>query len=208
MRLGQALERVPIACPGSIQKRQHVRRLGDDGYAHGEGSFLVQRFYVYRPWRWPKLIGPRENAPTSPEARRDVMRVVVCGGGVIGASTAYFLSRRGADVIVVERTGVAYAASGKAGAFLALDWYRGSPLDALARRSFTLHAQLAEEIDGDWGYHRVTTYGGVRCSRRRGTAGGAESGLWTGSRTVWRERARSARRRRRRWSTRACSPRR
>jgi glycine/D-amino acid oxidase-like deaminating enzyme len=31
------------------------------------------------------------------------MRVVVCGGGVIGASTAYFLSRRGADVVVVER---------------------------------------------------------------------------------------------------------
>ena len=64
------------------------------------------------------------------------MRVVICGAGVIGACTAYFLARRGIDVIVVERTEVAAAASGKAGGFLALDWCAGTPLDALARRSF------------------------------------------------------------------------
>jgi glycine/D-amino acid oxidase-like deaminating enzyme len=88
------------------------------------------------------------------------MRVVICGGGVIGACTAYFLSRRGIDVIVVERTEVAAAASGKAGGFLALDWCAGSPLDALARRSFALHAALPNEIAGDWGYRRMTTYSG------------------------------------------------
>ncbi len=55
------------------------------------------------------------------------MRVVICGGGVIGACTAYFLSRRGIDVTVVERTEVAAAASGKAGGFLALDWCAGTP---------------------------------------------------------------------------------
>jgi glycine/D-amino acid oxidase-like deaminating enzyme len=48
----------------------------------------------------------------------------------MGACTAYFLSRLGIDVIVVERTEVAAAASGKAGGFLALDWCAGSPLDA------------------------------------------------------------------------------
>jgi glycine/D-amino acid oxidase-like deaminating enzyme len=88
------------------------------------------------------------------------MRVVICGGGVIGACTAYFLSRRGIDVIVVERTEVAAAASGKAGGFLALDWCAGSPLDALVRRSFALHAALPDEIAGDWGYRRMTAYSG------------------------------------------------
>jgi glycine/D-amino acid oxidase-like deaminating enzyme len=69
---------------------------------------------------------------------------------VIGACTAYFLSRRGIDVIVVETTEVAAAASGKAGGFLALDWYAGTPLDALARRSFALHAALPQDATGDW----------------------------------------------------------
>jgi glycine/D-amino acid oxidase-like deaminating enzyme len=88
------------------------------------------------------------------------MRVVICGGGVIGACTAYFLTRRGVDVIVVERSEVAAAASGKAGGFLALDWCAGTPLDALARRSFALHTVLPNEVAGDWGYRRMTAYGG------------------------------------------------
>jgi glycine/D-amino acid oxidase-like deaminating enzyme len=87
------------------------------------------------------------------------MRVVICGAGV-GACTAYFLSRRGIDVIVIERTEVAAAASGKAGGFLALDWCASSPLDALARRSFALHAALPNKIAGDWGYRRMTTFAG------------------------------------------------
>ena len=89
------------------------------------------------------------------------MRVVICGGGVIGACTAYFLKRRGVEVIVVERTGVANAASGKAGGFLALDWCAGTPLDALARRSFALHAVLAGELAGDWGHRPMTAYSGL-----------------------------------------------
>jgi glycine/D-amino acid oxidase-like deaminating enzyme len=88
------------------------------------------------------------------------MHVVICGGGAIGASTAYFLSRRGIDVTVVEVTGIANAASGKAGGFLALDWCAGSPLDALARRSFALHAQLADELGNAWGHRPMTAYAG------------------------------------------------
>ncbi|WP_441237730.1 NAD(P)/FAD-dependent oxidoreductase [Bradyrhizobium sp. 930_D9_N1_4] len=92
------------------------------------------------------------------------MRVVICGGGVIGACTALYLRRLGVDVIVVERTEVAAAASGKAGGFLARDWCTGSPLDALARRSFALHAQLPEEIAGDWGYRPMSAYSGYVAS--------------------------------------------
>jgi len=88
------------------------------------------------------------------------MRVLICGGGVIGASIAYFLSCRGVPSIVVERTGLACAASGKSGGFLALDWCDGTPLESLARRSFALHARLPEAIGGDWGYRRLPTYAG------------------------------------------------
>ncbi len=91
------------------------------------------------------------------------MRVVICGGGVIAASVAYFLSRRGVEAVVVERTGVANAASGKSGGFLALDWCDGSALQQLARRSFALHAELAAALGGEeaWNYRRMTTYGGL-----------------------------------------------
>ena len=33
-------------------------------------------------------------------------------------------------------------------------------LAPLARRSFELHAELAERLGGDWGYRRLATYGG------------------------------------------------
>ena len=92
--------------------------------------------------------------------------VLICGGGVIGASIAYFLSCRGAKAIVFESAGLACAASGKAGGFLARDWCNGSPLAPLARRSFALHAELAENISGDWGYRRLDTYGGIAGFRR------------------------------------------
>jgi glycine/D-amino acid oxidase-like deaminating enzyme len=88
------------------------------------------------------------------------MRVLICGGGVIGASIAWFLAKRGAQPVIIERRGVANAASGKSGGFLALDWCDGTALAPLARRSFALHASLAEEMEGDWGYRRIDTYGG------------------------------------------------
>jgi glycine/D-amino acid oxidase-like deaminating enzyme len=84
--------------------------------------------------------------------------VVVCGAGVIGASVAYFLARRGVAVTVVERSGVACAASGKSGGFLALDWCDGSPLGPLARTSFALHAELAQDLGADHGYRRMETF--------------------------------------------------
>jgi glycine/D-amino acid oxidase-like deaminating enzyme len=87
-------------------------------------------------------------------------RVVICGGGAIGVAVAYFLAQRGTGPIVVERHEVAGSASGKSGGFLALDWCRGTPLDQLARRSFALHAELADELGNPWGYRRLATYAG------------------------------------------------
>ncbi|EGD78551.1 FAD-dependent oxidoreductase [Salpingoeca rosetta] len=83
--------------------------------------------------------------------------VVVVGGGAVGVCTAYYLSSLGRRVAVVEKTGVACAASGKAGGFLARDWCDGGPTEALARAGFDLHASLAEEHDNPWEYRRLNT---------------------------------------------------
>jgi len=102
------------------------------------------------------------------------MRVLICGGGAIGASIAYFLSLRGVEAIVIERTGLACSASGKSGGFLALDWCDGTPLEPLAQRSFTLHGRLAQEVGSDWNYRRLTTYGGCMGLRQHDSAYGID----------------------------------
>ena len=96
--------------------------------------------------------------------------VIVCGAGVVGASVAYFLTRRGVRVTVIERTGVACAASGKSGGFLALDWCDNTVVEGLARASFALHAELAREITADYGYRRMDTY--MVAARETGRAPG------------------------------------
>src|ERR1700732_3479582 len=93
-------------------------------------------------------------------AMRSSKRIVICGGGAIGAAIAYFTSRRGARPIVIERHEVAGAASGESGGFLALDWCSGSPLDRLAAGSFELQFERFSELADPWGDRRLTTYSG------------------------------------------------
>ncbi|TVU41409.1 hypothetical protein EJB05_14924, partial [Eragrostis curvula] len=83
-------------------------------------------------------------------------RVIICGGGVVGACTAYFLSTHASSPTVptlFEKCAPACAASGKAGGFLALDWCDSDPsLSALSRASFALHHRLAAALDGAAAY--------------------------------------------------------
>lgn len=51
------------------------------------------------------------------------LNIVIIGAGVMGASTAYYLSKSpSCTVTLVEKTDIACGASGKSGGFLALDW--------------------------------------------------------------------------------------
>ncbi|KAF8377595.1 hypothetical protein HHK36_030977 [Tetracentron sinense] len=86
------------------------------------------------------------------EQAEQQQKVVVCGGGVIGVCTAYFLAKKGAAVTLVEKSLVACAATGKTVGLLALDWCEGGPLSSLARASFNLHRSLALELDGPQAY--------------------------------------------------------
>ena len=73
--------------------------------------------------------------------------VVIVGGGVIGCATALYLSRRGVRASVVEMTGVASGASGKAAGILTP--YSGScdpGLLGLSPATLDLHAELAVSL--------------------------------------------------------------
>lgn len=120
-------------------------------------------------------------------------KIVICGGGVIGACIAYYLSRNDADhnleITVVERTGVANASSGKSGGFLALDWCQGTVVAPLARRSFALHAELAATLGAglnlEWGYRPIDTLS-VMASEQRDVSNHARmpSPSWLGESTA------------------------
>lgn len=76
-----------------------------------------------------------------------IPKIVIAGGGIVGNSIAYFLSKRSVPVTLVDPVGIAPCASGKAGGFLAKDWRDGTPLQELQRKGFELHQALANELD-------------------------------------------------------------
>lgn len=73
-------------------------------------------------------------------------KIVIAGGGIIGSSTSYYLAKSKIACTIIDPVGIAPAASGKAGGFLARDWSDGSPIGLLQQRSFDLHAQQAEDL--------------------------------------------------------------
>ena len=76
--------------------------------------------------------------------------VVIIGGGVIGCATAYYLSREGASVVVLERGEIAGEASGAAAGMLAAlsgeAGERGPEFDALCLSSQAMYDSLVPEL--------------------------------------------------------------
>ncbi|KAH7165874.1 FAD dependent oxidoreductase [Dactylonectria macrodidyma] len=86
--------------------------------------------------------------------------IVIVGGGIIGCTTAYYLTRHPKfnpalhTITLLEAApSIAPGASGKAGGLLALWAYP----DCLVPLSYRLHAELAAEHNGPekWGYRRL-----------------------------------------------------
>jgi sarcosine oxidase subunit beta len=79
--------------------------------------------------------------------------VVIIGGGVIGAATAYYLCKEGAEVLIVEADDLAAGASGACDGFLSLQTKQpGSHLE-IARESVQLFPSIAEDLDVDIEYN-------------------------------------------------------
>ncbi len=79
--------------------------------------------------------------------------VVIIGGGVIGAATAYYLCKEGAEVMMVEEDDLASGASGACDGFVSLQTKQPGVHLELARESAALFSALAEELDDDIEYN-------------------------------------------------------
>ena len=90
-----------------------------------------------------------------PNAMMAYSTIIIAGGGIIGNSISYYLAKRGIPCTIIDPVGIAPAASGKAGGFLARNWSDGSPIQELQRRSFDLHAEQAEHLGSAIDYRRI-----------------------------------------------------
>ena len=82
-------------------------------------------------------------------------RVVVIGGGVIGAACAYYLARDGHRVTLLERDRINSGASGECGGLLLLQSKRPGPLLGLAAESLELYrADLPERVRAACAYRQ------------------------------------------------------
>ncbi len=86
--------------------------------------------------------------------------IVVIGGGIQGTSVAYHLSKHllsssssssssenTTNIKILEAKGIASAASGKGGGFMARSWGDGSPTQQLHHLGFDLYKDLAKELN-------------------------------------------------------------
>ncbi|GAB3799756.1 NAD(P)/FAD-dependent oxidoreductase [Virgibacillus kimchii] len=81
-------------------------------------------------------------------------KVIVAGGGLIGASTAYYLAKSGADVTLVEAKDIASGTSGACDRAIMLQSKKPGPTLDLAIKSAELYKELEAELDTELEYRQ------------------------------------------------------
>ncbi|KAL2816653.1 FAD dependent oxidoreductase [Aspergillus granulosus] len=120
------------------------------------------------------------------------MPTIILGGGIIGASIAYYLSQqnRSEEIHILESSSTLFSsASGYAAGFIAKDWFEPSLLP-LGELSFAMHESLAAEYGGAqrWGYMKGTA---LSLGSTDAGAGGKRGDDWLRSGTSRAETATS-----------------
>lgn len=79
-------------------------------------------------------------------------KVIVVGGGLIGTSTAYYLSKEGVDVTLVESQDIASGTSGACDKAIMMQSKAPGPVLELALKSAEIYKGLEEELEADLEY--------------------------------------------------------
>ena len=97
-------------------------------------------------------------------------QVVILGGDIHGASVAYHLSLKGVKSLIIEKTAIASAVSGKAGGFLARGWGSG-PTRQLHEKSYDMHIDLAAKLG-------ITSFRQISALQVNGRRAGSNVAPW------------------------------
>ena len=84
----------------------------------------------------------------------DTADIVVVGGGIVGLCSAFELSKRGYDVVIVEQRFFAYGATGRNSGALWLQVRRSGPELDLAQRGLEYYARYEEELGPTFEFRR------------------------------------------------------
>lgn len=80
--------------------------------------------------------------------------VLIIGGGIVGTACAYFLSRAGCSVRLIEREHLAWGASGRNSGFIWLSLRPAGVQLSLARAGAELYPQIIAEIGNSFEYRK------------------------------------------------------
>jgi len=78
-------------------------------------------------------------------------KVIVIGAGIVGASISYHLAKRGADVTIVDKTGLAAGATGKSFAWINAHHFKCERYHHLRYQSLSEYHRLDRELKGSLG---------------------------------------------------------
>lgn len=82
-------------------------------------------------------------------AKKVYADVLVMGGGVMGASSCYYLSKKNLKIVLAEKSGIATGASGSCDGFIFLQSKKDNDLISLTRESIKIFENLSEELSYD-----------------------------------------------------------
>jgi glycine/D-amino acid oxidase-like deaminating enzyme len=78
-------------------------------------------------------------------------KVIVIGAGIVGASVSHHLTKAGAEVIIVDKTGIAAGATGKSFAWINAHHFKSETYHRLRYQSLAEYNRLDRELQGELG---------------------------------------------------------